>query len=440
VTDAQLRVIADLQRLLIGAAELTPHDVAAGAGVDIEPARRLWRALGFPPVRDDERFFTRSDVEMLRAACALIEREGTDPKVLLQLTRVTGQSLARIAEAQIASMADRLEQAAGHLQGAELSALVQSMLPGVEPFLSYVWRRHLLAALRRFTAGLHASGSETHVVAVGFADLVGFTAISQQVDEHQLAEIVDRFEELAYDHIAQGGGRVIKMIGDEVMFAADSAADAARVALELVRAYASDEKLPEVRVGLALGPALSWQGDLFGPIVNLASRLVNIARPSTVLRESLRRGDGPPGAEIEARANGYRRDTARSFGTSASQRTLSAGPYELMRFRLMMAVAFRKARRFAPLSIARLTVLGSLLVSTQDWLSNVLAVSRRGHCRLSHRHPNAAVAAVGWTALLDAAWSRRPEAATEARRSRRLNLEMQPQRRPQAPRRSRPLE
>jgi adenylate cyclase len=283
MTDRQLETIEELQRLLIGKAELTPHEVAAGANVEIEQARRLWRALGFPPVPDDQRFFTHSDVQMLRAACALIEQEGTDPKVLLQLTRVTGQSLARMAEAQIAAMSDRLEKAAGHLQGPELAAAVEAILPGVEPFLRYVWRRHLLAALRRFITGLHDNGSEAHVVAVGFADLVGFTAISQQVDEHQLAEIVDRFEELAYDHVAQGGGRVIKMIGDEVMFAADSALDAARIALDLARVYSSDDKLPEVRVGLALGPVLSWQGDLFGPIVNLASRLVNIARPGTVL-------------------------------------------------------------------------------------------------------------------------------------------------------------
>jgi adenylate cyclase len=118
---------------------------------------------------------------------------------------------------------------------------------------------------------------------VGFADMVGFTAISQQVDEKELAAMVDRFEELAYEHIPQDGGRVIKMIGDEVMFAADSPSDAARIALELVRVYAGDDKLPDVRVGLAFGPVLSWQGDLFGPTVNLASRLVNIARPGTVL-------------------------------------------------------------------------------------------------------------------------------------------------------------
>lgn len=283
MTDRPPNTIEELQRLLIGDAVLTPADVAGEAGVDLAQARRLWRALGFPPVPDDERFFTHSDVEMLRAACAMVERDGTDPKVLLQLTRVTGQALARIAEAQIAAMDDRLEHAAAQPHGAELKPLVESMMPSVEPFLGYVWRRHLLAALRRLTSTVHGPGSEGHVLAVGFADLVGFTAISQQVDERQLAEMVDRFEEIAYEHIPHGGGRVIKMIGDEVMFAADTPADAARIALDLVRVYSSDDKLPDIRVGVAFGPTLPWQGDLFGPIVNLASRLVNIANPGTVL-------------------------------------------------------------------------------------------------------------------------------------------------------------
>jgi adenylate cyclase len=67
------------------------------------------------------------------------------------------------------------------------------------------------------------------------------------------------------------------------MFAADSAGAAAEIALALVEAYAGSVELPDVRVGLAYGPTLSWEGDLFGPVVNLASRLVGIANPGTVL-------------------------------------------------------------------------------------------------------------------------------------------------------------
>jgi adenylate cyclase len=73
------------------------------------------------------------------------------------------------------------------------------------------------------------------------------------------------------------------MIGDEVMFVVDSAADAARIGLDLADAYADDELLSDVRVGLALGPVLLREGDYFGTTVNLAHRIVNIGNPGTVL-------------------------------------------------------------------------------------------------------------------------------------------------------------
>jgi len=274
-----------LARALLGEPEFTSLEVARETGVDPEVARRLWRALGFPPVPDDERVFTRSDVAMLRAARALVEQGAAEPHVLMQLTRVTGQSLARVAEAQVATTADRLARTGEESELASVEAIANalpSFLTDLEPFLSYVWRRHLLAAVFRFAAAT-GSPSPTRPMAVGFVDLVGFTAVSQQLDAEALAALVERFEALAYEHIPERGGRVIKTIGDSVMFAADEATVAAEIALALVEAYARDAALPDVRVGLAYGETLSWEGDLFGRTVNLANRLVNLARPGTVL-------------------------------------------------------------------------------------------------------------------------------------------------------------
>ena len=277
-----------LVRTIVGEPELTSAEVAARSGVELEQARRLWRALGFPPAAEDERIFAQSDVAILQGVHRLLADQGNSLDAVLQLTRVTGQALARVAEAQVAANAERLKvlHDEGFAQGDEAKAAVDEVSAAVlnlEPFLAYVWRRHLLASLVRFAATAAASPGAGNVLAVGFADLVGFTAISQQMDESELAAMVDRFEALAYEHIPERGGRVIKMIGDEVMFAADDAALAAEIALALREAYAGDEELPEVRVGLAIGPTLSWEGDLIGPTVNLASRLVNIARPGTVL-------------------------------------------------------------------------------------------------------------------------------------------------------------
>ena len=95
--------------------------------------------------------------------------------------------------------------------------------------------------------------------------------------------MVARFEELAHDTVVALGGRVVKMIGDEVMFVVQSPVNAARIGLSLAEAYADDELLSDVRVALAVGPVLLQEGDFYGPVVNLASRLVAVAHPGTVL-------------------------------------------------------------------------------------------------------------------------------------------------------------
>lgn len=274
-----------LAEALLGTAELTAPEVAREAGLDPAQARRLWRALGFPPVENDERIFTRRDVEIVRAVRVLIESQASDPGDVVQLTRVIGRSLANVADAQVTVAAERLQLGRGAAVSdgtavAELAERLVSLVPSLEQFLGYVWRRQLLAALRRRSA---VPSTADRRLTVGFADLVGFTVLSQALAPRELAAIVDRFEALAYEHILERGGRVVKMIGDEVMFAVDDGAFAADIALALVEAYTRDTDVPDVRVGLASGSALAWEGDLYGTTVNLASRLVNLARPRSVL-------------------------------------------------------------------------------------------------------------------------------------------------------------
>jgi adenylate cyclase len=261
-----------LSRALLGEPALTPADVAVATRVDLEQARRLWRTLGFPPIADDDRVFTTADVEMLAAVRDIIA-SGTAPELVVQLARVIGQSLARVADAQVTALVDG---------AAATDPDVLVPLAGeLERFLGYVWRRHLVAALFRTTAARSAPAGARLVI--GFADLVGFTEIAAQLGESELAAFVERFEARAYELVPAGGGRVVKTIGDEVMFAADDPRAAARIALGLVDAFASDAILPDVRVGLASGATVAFEGDLFGQAVNLASRLVTLARPGTVL-------------------------------------------------------------------------------------------------------------------------------------------------------------
>jgi adenylate cyclase len=118
---------------------------------------------------------------------------------------------------------------------------------------------------------------------VGFADLVSFTRLVRRLTERELARLVQRFEGLTSDVVAAHGGRVVKTVGDEVMFAAAPGPAAAAIALDISDTLAADELLPDVRVGLSTGPVVSRLGDVFGTTVNRASRLTALAQPGTVL-------------------------------------------------------------------------------------------------------------------------------------------------------------
>jgi adenylate cyclase len=122
---------------------------------------------------------------------------------------------------------------------------------------------------------------------VGFVDLVGYTSTTASLSVRQLTEMLIDFDERTAEVVARGGGQIVKTIGDEAMFVTEDVADACRIALDLVDA--SGGQLPPVRVGLATGEMVSVFGDLYGPEVNLAARLVTVADPSTaVVSEEVR--------------------------------------------------------------------------------------------------------------------------------------------------------
>ena len=266
---------------------LTQSEVADRTDIPVDVAKRFWRALGFLDVDEDEPAFTDMDIEAVQLFQSLVALGIVDLDSAVQMARVIGSSMARIAEAETAPGTTPILQGSGDsvLDADEFARQAEASIPAMTRLLEYVWRRHQQAATRR--AMLHRTrGVEEGlrpVMAVGFADMVGFTVLSQHLGDEELAAVVARFEELAHDTVVALGGRVVKMIGDEVMFVVQSATGAAQIGLSLAEAYASDDLLSDVRVALAVGPVLVKDGDFYGPVVNLASRLVNVARPGTVL-------------------------------------------------------------------------------------------------------------------------------------------------------------
>ncbi|HEY3143249.1 MAG TPA: adenylate/guanylate cyclase domain-containing protein [Acidimicrobiales bacterium] len=258
-------------------------DVTERTGLSEELLLRMWRALGYPEPRPDEKAFTETDVEILSKVGDLISLDPQQAALVLQVSRVIGSSIARIASAEIDAISGptaTVENVAA-VRSDEVVMRAGALLPVIPRVLEVVWRRHLRAAAR--ARMVQVADQTATRVAVGFADLVGFTALSQQVSELELVNIVNQFEDLVFDVITAGGGRVVKTIGDEVMFSVPSPKAAAEIALALVEGTRASEGLTDVRVGMAFGPVVDREGDQYGPVVNLASRITAIALPGTVV-------------------------------------------------------------------------------------------------------------------------------------------------------------
>lgn len=266
--------------LLGGPPDLKPEEVFARVGADAEMARGLWRAMGFANLPDNATALADADVEALAAINDFLAATGGSTEIAIRFTRLMGQTMGRVAEALVSIVDDGVDDL-GLVGGDpdDLAVLAADVVnPMIERELIYLLRRHLYAVATRRLA---TPGEERDDSVVGFADVVQFTRLSGQLPEGELAELLEVFESETADAIADHGGRVVKLIGDAVMFEMDDDHKAACLALDLVETFGGDR--PELRVGLAHGPTISRQGDLFGPVVNLASRLVGLARPGTVL-------------------------------------------------------------------------------------------------------------------------------------------------------------
>ncbi|MEU6821634.1 adenylate/guanylate cyclase domain-containing protein [Streptomyces atriruber] len=296
-----------LEQLILGAdRRYTPFQAARSAGVSMELASRFWRAMGFPDI-GQAKALTEADVLALRRLAGLVEAGLLSEAMAVQVARSTGQTTARLAEWQIDSFLEGLTEPPepGMTRTEVTYPLVELLLPELEEFLVYVWRRQLAAATGRVVQAADDEEMVDRRLAVGFADLVGFTRLTRRMEEEELGELVEAFETTAADLVAAHGGRLIKTLGDEVLYAADDAGVAAEIALRLIETMANDETMPELRVGIAFGTVTTRMGDVFGTTVNLASRLTSIAPRDAVLvdgafAEELTRTGDAPASETQA--------------------------------------------------------------------------------------------------------------------------------------------
>jgi adenylate cyclase len=278
-----------LEEMLLGAQRrYTATEVAAMTGLDTAFLRRLWRALGLAQQPDDAVAYTDDDVAGARITAEMLKLDPLDEEAAIRLARAMGQTMSRLAGWQVdivsTTLLDpRVPPSPEQIQ--QVLAAAEILMPRGEAQIGWVWRRQVAAAGLRALALVTANedASLTRMpLAVGFADLVGFTEFSRELDEVELAALVEGFEATAADIVIDHGARVVKTLGDEVLFTAETATGAADIALRLAEIFAGEEG-PRVRIGLSFGPVLPLLGDYFGTTVNLASRLTSVARPGTVL-------------------------------------------------------------------------------------------------------------------------------------------------------------
>jgi adenylate cyclase len=275
-----------LERLLLdGPRRYTRSQVAERSGMAPERTRRLWRALGFPDAAEDDPAFTDADVEALEVLSTLIDSGFVGPETEASIARAMGQSLSRLADWQTDMLADALVRA-GEQEGRSAATAddaveaARALLPRLRQVQDYVWRRHLAANADRLLAAV--GPGDRRELAVGFADLVGYTSRSRGMGGRELGKMIEDFESIAAEVIARHAGRVVKTVGDGVLFTAGSGAAAVEIGLELPEVWAADDR-PPLRTGAAYGPVLTRLGDVYSPVVNLASRLTSLARPGTLL-------------------------------------------------------------------------------------------------------------------------------------------------------------
>lgn len=291
--DKQLSTVEKhVRRLLGGPSKYALHEAAELAGMDADSVRRFWRAMGFPYIQDPDRvLFTEYDVDVMRAHQDLVERGKTDEDTQNSLIRAQSHLTDRMVLWQYEALVEEV-QTRYELDDMSARYWVLDHIDEYEEFLvyqmKYAWRRHLAAFLRRAETeleGMQYDSAERMPLlrALGFVDLVSFTHRSGELSPHQLVDFIQTFEFTCRDVISSNGARVVKMVGDAVLYVADDLATGAKVVSEIVDTLHMTPGMPDVRASMVWGGVVSRFGDVFGPNVNLASRLCSVAPVGSIL-------------------------------------------------------------------------------------------------------------------------------------------------------------
>jgi len=285
IDERWLHVIPTRLATLGGSATMTVEEAGARAGLGAQLAPRLWDAVRLTNSGGLE--CTEEDIAIFELYARVIPVFGEEET--LQVARVHGAAIAMMTDAEVAQVRSLVE-APQRVGGADNVAVGELLLGITAEFFTLLeraivrlHRHHAIATGRRYTLWGAPTEEATADVVVGFADLVGFTALGNTLAPQQVDGLLRTFEARAVGTATTATTRVVKLIGDEVMYVAGTADEALAIAHALV----TDPDLPDLRVGIAAGRVVTRAGDVFGVPVNLAARLVATAQPGEILVDSV---------------------------------------------------------------------------------------------------------------------------------------------------------
>jgi class 3 adenylate cyclase len=265
----------------------TLRTAADAIGVALEDIEHGWAMLGLTVADPDTPTLSQVDVDSLATWTAMRMQMG--PDAADGFLRVLGSTVARLAEA-ISSMIRTAQPkmwlglTGDELATAQVYRASAEFVPRIGAMMDAMHRHHLVST-RTFIEGVVSGPSASVVCGVGFADLSGFTALTQQLTPAELSTLLSEFGATVGDVVHADGGRVVKFLGDAVMWVSSNPEPLARAALDLVDNPRAREAGLQVRAGLGYGEILALNGDYFGNPVNLAARLVAAASPGQILAD-----------------------------------------------------------------------------------------------------------------------------------------------------------
>jgi adenylate cyclase len=254
-----------------------PHSLRDAADrTGLEPAliERIWRSLGFPSADG----FSDADLDLLEYAASVLQA-GFPLVAFLQLIRVYGQALAQIADAEVKLFHLYVHEplmrdgVPGLEMAEEMETLAADLLPLAAPMMDGLHRRLLRHFVEQDVVGHMETEGDFDLgrlrVAIAFADLAGYTRLTEEAGEEEAVDLIERFVERV-QHSLPEDARVIKTIGDEVMVVGS---DAAALLDWAVGFQALQTERPLPRIGIHQGLTLYRDGDYYGRAVNLAARV-----------------------------------------------------------------------------------------------------------------------------------------------------------------------